>query len=186
MARFDEPSGSRRSASGFLDLCSGLRSAPPTCTTSCRSCIATSLACAWLTNSRYRGGSRWCRPSLVPHWWPRSGQRKPRCAARSSRRWNMNSRDLITKARRSRGPRTTYFVLLILIFVCFVSFVPSRYAGVEVVSAADDARQIVAESQRRTDAKSQRYEGLLQVFDSKGKVTEKQWTFARLGAHGNS
>jgi len=76
--------------------------------------------------------------------------------------------------------------LLILIFVCFVSFVPSRYAGVEVVSAADDARQIVAESQRRTDAKSQRYEGLLQVFDSKGKVSDKRWTLARLGSHGDS
>ena len=52
--------------------------------------------------------------------------------------------------------------------------------------AADDARQIVEEAQRRTDAKSQRYEGLLQVFDAKGKVSDKRWTFERLGAHGQS
>ena len=53
-------------------------------------------------------------------------------------------------------------------------------------SAADDARQIVEEAQRRTDAKSQRYEGLLQVFDAKGKISDKRWTFERLGSHGDS
>jgi len=56
----------------------------------------------------------------------------------------------------------------------------------ESAGAADNAREIVAEAQRRTDAKSQRYEGLLQVFDAKGKVTDKRWTFERLGAHGAS
>ncbi|MEO7272192.1 MAG: outer membrane lipoprotein-sorting protein [Vicinamibacterales bacterium] len=54
------------------------------------------------------------------------------------------------------------------------------------VQAADDARTIVAEAQRRTNATSQRYEGLLQVFDAKGRVTDKRWTFERLGAHGQS
>src|SRR5438874_10784562 len=54
------------------------------------------------------------------------------------------------------------------------------------VKAADGARAIVAEAQRRTDAASQRYEGLLQVFDARGKVTDKRWTFERLGAHGQS
>ena len=52
--------------------------------------------------------------------------------------------------------------------------------------AADNARQIVDEAQKRTDAKSQRYEGLLQVFDAKGKISDKRWTFERLGAHGQS
>src|SRR5438132_6157861 len=52
--------------------------------------------------------------------------------------------------------------------------------------AADNARQIVEEAQRRTDAKSQRYEGLLQVFDAKGKIADKRWTFERLGSHGDS
>jgi Outer membrane lipoprotein-sorting protein len=52
--------------------------------------------------------------------------------------------------------------------------------------AAQDARQIVDEAQKRTDAKSQRYEGLLQVFDAKGKISDKRWSFERLGSHGNS
>src|SRR5437763_1381323 len=51
---------------------------------------------------------------------------------------------------------------------------------------AQNARQIVEEAQKRTDAKSQRYEGLLQVFDAKGKVSDKRWSFERLGAHGQS
>jgi len=54
------------------------------------------------------------------------------------------------------------------------------------LAAADNARQIVEEAQKRTDAKSQRYEGLLQVFDSKGKVSDKRWSFERLGSHGQS
>ena len=54
------------------------------------------------------------------------------------------------------------------------------------VRAADNARQIVEEAQKRTDATSQRYEGLLQVFDAKGKVTDKRWTFERIGSHGQS
>ena len=52
--------------------------------------------------------------------------------------------------------------------------------------AADNARQIVDEAQKRTDVKSQRYEGLLQVFDAKGKISDKRWTMERLGAHGQS
>ena len=47
-------------------------------------------------------------------------------------------------------------------------------------------RQIVEEAQRRTEAKSERYEGLLRVIDAKGKVADKRWIFTRLGAHGNS
>ena len=54
------------------------------------------------------------------------------------------------------------------------------------LAAADEARQIVEEAQHRTDAMSQRYEGLLQVFDGKGKIADKRWTFERLGAHGHS
>jgi hypothetical protein len=54
------------------------------------------------------------------------------------------------------------------------------------VHAQSDARQIVEEAQRRTNTKSQRYEGLLQVLDAKGKVADKRWIFMRLGSHGNS
>lgn len=52
--------------------------------------------------------------------------------------------------------------------------------------AAEDARQIVEEAQRRTDAASQSYEGLLEVIDAKGKIAPKRWTFRRLGSHGQS
>ena len=68
----------------------------------------------------------------------------------------------------------------------FVSFVPSRVSFLASAAAADDARQIVAESQKRTDATSQRYDGVLQVFDAKGKVSDKRWTLERLGSHGTS
>ena len=54
------------------------------------------------------------------------------------------------------------------------------------VGAQSDARQIVEEAQRRTNTKSQRYEGLLQVLDAKGKIADKRWIFMRLGSHGNS
>jgi hypothetical protein len=54
------------------------------------------------------------------------------------------------------------------------------------LSAADDPQLIVQEAQRRTEAASQKYEGLLQVFDAKGKISDKQWTFERLGSHGKS
>jgi outer membrane lipoprotein-sorting protein len=67
-----------------------------------------------------------------------------------------------------------------------VIFVTSWLAGDRVTYAAEDARSIVAEAQRRTDSESQRYEGLLQVFDAKGKISDKRWTYDRLGAHGQS
>ena len=70
--------------------------------------------------------------------------------------------------------------------VFFVVFVSSWFTAAQVGSAADDAGAIVAEAQRRTDSKSQRYEGLLQVFDARGKITDKRWTFERLGSHGQS
>jgi outer membrane lipoprotein-sorting protein len=53
-------------------------------------------------------------------------------------------------------------------------------------TAAQEARAIVAEAQRRTEAKSQRYEGLLQVFDGKGTISDKRWTLTPLGSHGQS
>jgi len=59
-------------------------------------------------------------------------------------------------------------------------------AALAPVRAADEARQIVEEAQRRTDATSERYEGLLRVIDAKGKVADKRWIFMRLGSHGNS
>jgi hypothetical protein len=52
--------------------------------------------------------------------------------------------------------------------------------------AADDARQIVAEAQKRSRAESQHYQGVLQVVDSRGKISDKQWEYDRIGSHGNS
>src|SRR4029453_17279264 len=52
------------------------------------------------------------------------------------------------------------------------------------VFAAEHGRQIVDEAQKRTQASSQRYEGLLQVFDNRGKISDKRWTLERLGSHG--
>ena len=51
---------------------------------------------------------------------------------------------------------------------------------------AQDARQIVEESQRRGKANSQRYEGVLEVTGPDSKVTRKSWQNWRLGSYGNS
>ena len=59
-------------------------------------------------------------------------------------------------------------------------------AGLVGPLGAQDARQIVAEAQRRTEANSQHYEGTLRVIDSKGKVSDKRWTYDRVGSHGAS
>jgi hypothetical protein len=60
---------------------------------------------------------------------------------------------------------------------------PSRQGA---VAAADNARQIIEESQKRGLAQSQRYEGILQTFEATGKTTEKRWIYERLGSHGRS
>ena len=88
------------------------------------------------------------------------------------------------RSRSATKPRNTRN-RTILFRAVFWAFVFS-WQTVARPGAADDARQIVQEAQRRTDAKSQRYEGLLQVFDAKGKVSDKRWTYDRLGAHGQS
>jgi len=76
---------------------------------------------------------------------------------------------------------------VIALFLCCSIAAVSRHAVVHAGPAAGpDARQIVEESQKRTDAASERYEGLLQVFDAKGKISDKRWTIERLGAHGQS
>lgn len=51
---------------------------------------------------------------------------------------------------------------------------------------AQDARQIVTEAQSRGRSKSEQYEGTLQVFNTKQKVSTKRWVFQRLGSYGAS
>jgi hypothetical protein len=65
----------------------------------------------------------------------------------------------------------------------------SKYAILLLAAApawAQDARQIVEESQRRGRANSQRYEGVLEVISASSKVSRKSWTSMRLGSYGNS
>ena len=50
----------------------------------------------------------------------------------------------------------------------------------------DDARAVMEETQRRTEARSYQYDGLLQAFDTKDKISEKRWTYMRMGSHGQS
>jgi hypothetical protein len=64
--------------------------------------------------------------------------------------------------------------------------VPAAVATAPAAGSHGEARTIMEESQRRTDAKSYQYEGLLQSFDAKNKVTEKRWLFDRVGSHGRS
>ena len=51
---------------------------------------------------------------------------------------------------------------------------------------AQDARQIVAESENRSRSKSQQYEGTLEVIGASNKVSVKRWEYRRIGSFGNS
>jgi hypothetical protein len=53
-------------------------------------------------------------------------------------------------------------------------------------ASAQDARQIVTESQNRSRAKSERYEGTLEMIGSSNKVNLKRWTYQRIGSFGAS
>src|SRR5579864_1421832 len=57
---------------------------------------------------------------------------------------------------------------------------------VAVPAFAQDARQIVAESQNRARSKSQRYEGTLEVIGASKKVSLKRWVYDRIGSYGAS
>jgi len=93
----------------------------------------------------------------------------------------MSNKGETTKTRRRRS-----YTKNSLYRVCFVFFMYFFVSSWFLLFAADNARQIVEEAQKRTDAKSQRYEGLLQVFDAKGKISDKRWSFDRIGSHGGS
>jgi hypothetical protein len=51
---------------------------------------------------------------------------------------------------------------------------------------AQDARQIVEESQHRAEAHSQRYAGVLEVIAANSKVSKKSWESVRIGSFGAS
>jgi hypothetical protein len=72
-----------------------------------------------------------------------------------------------------------HFIRLFLTLAGAAGLVP---AAVE----AQDVREIVREAQRRGEARSQHYEGTLQVLDRRGKTSEKRWEYDRFGSYGNS
>jgi outer membrane lipoprotein-sorting protein len=51
---------------------------------------------------------------------------------------------------------------------------------------AQDARTIVAETQKRSYSSSQRYEGTLEVIGAENRVATKRWIFERIGSFGDS
>ncbi len=63
---------------------------------------------------------------------------------------------------------------------------PALWLLAAAVAGADDGRRIVEESQRRARTSSQRYEGTLEVFDARGRITAKRWRYERLGSAGDS
>ena len=69
------------------------------------------------------------------------------------------------------------------------TFLVSRFSFlvlVALVAQAQDARQIVAESQKRGQSKSQQYEGTLEVIGASNKISLKRWMFQRFGSYGAS
>jgi hypothetical protein len=54
------------------------------------------------------------------------------------------------------------------------------------LARAQDARQIVEETQNRGHAASEYYEGYLRVVNAKNKITEKRWRYDRVGSSGKS
>jgi hypothetical protein len=66
---------------------------------------------------------------------------------------------------------------------------PSTAVGASAAPTVDnhtDARAIVEESQRRSEARFYQYDGLLQSYDTNKTVTEKRWMLERQGSHGQS
>ncbi|PWU10741.1 MAG: hypothetical protein C5B51_03835 [Terriglobia bacterium] len=64
-----------------------------------------------------------------------------------------------------------------------------QFAGVLIAAtarAAEDSRQIVEESQRRSRVRSERYEGSLEVISGHSRIAKKSWQHARLGSFGDS
>lgn len=54
------------------------------------------------------------------------------------------------------------------------------------LACAQDPRQIVTESQKRAQSKSQQYEGTLEVAGASNKISLKRWEFERIGTFGAS
>jgi len=67
--------------------------------------------------------------------------------------------------------------------------IPAVFFALLILSTqavAQDPRTIVEETQKRSSAKSQAYEGTLRVVKEGSKIAEKRWSFERIGSHGDS
>jgi outer membrane lipoprotein-sorting protein len=62
----------------------------------------------------------------------------------------------------------------------------SLIAVAAVALRGQSALEIAQKVQDRTRSQSEHYMGTLQVTDSNKKISEKRWTFDRIGTHGNS
>ena len=98
----------------------------------------------------------------------------------------MNDRQVGVEARRGAaggrreargGGRNVAAVAGLMVVLLSAGALPVR---------AQDARQIVAEAQKRTRSASERYEGQLQVVNDRGKIADKSWMFTRIGSYGES
>ena len=65
----------------------------------------------------------------------------------------------------------------LLLLLCLAAALPAH---------AQDPRQIVQESENRGRTRTERYEGTLEVQNSRAKVSTKHWVYERTGAYGNS
>lgn len=54
------------------------------------------------------------------------------------------------------------------------------------MARAQDARQIIEQVQSRSESKSQRYEGTLEVIGAEHRIATKRWVYERLGSFGES
>ena len=94
----------------------------------------------------------------------------------------------------SQRPRLSPRSRVLTLFLLRAFSAPPRLGGEFLLLAlalaspalAQDARPIVAESQRRGRANSQHYEGMLEVTGANGKVATKSWQSFRIGSYGNS
>jgi hypothetical protein len=68
-------------------------------------------------------------------------------------------------------------------FLLYILVLLATHASLGI---AQDARQIMTEVQNRTRSRSEHYEGSLEVFNARQKISKKGWEYDRLGVYGNS
>jgi hypothetical protein len=78
---------------------------------------------------------------------------------------------------RMHADKTFDFYLCVSVCICGLMATPL---------SAQDARTIIAETQKRSYSSSQRYEGTLEVIGAENRVATKRWIFERIGSFGDS